>query len=275
MHAIDGRKIARTIEERVKKQVEGKSLKLVTIVVQGSEESWLFARLKDRACRKVGIHHEILGLDTEKQEPIEQEIEKLNRDESVTGIHIQLPLPETIRYTELVGKVALQKDVEGMHPRNLGAIMLGRERIIPCTPKAVLTILHHETIPLKGKNVVIVNHSTIVGKPLALLMLNRDATVSVCHVYTKNLASCTKQADILVTATGVRGLITGEHVREGCILIDAGIKEENGAVYGDADESARMKAGAFTPVPGGVGPVTIACMLENVVEAYKNIHKGP
>jgi len=274
MRVIDGRKIAGTIEERVKKQVEGKSLKLVTIVVRGSEESWLFARLKDRACRRVGIHHEILGLDTERQEPIEQEIEKLNRDESVTGINIQLPLPEHMDHTELVGKVTMEKDVEGMHPFNLGALMLGRERIIPCTPKAVLTILKHEGISLEGKEVVIVNHSTIVGKPLAQLMLNRDATVSVCHAYTKNLASYTKQADILITATGVRGLITGEHVCEGCILIDAGIKEENGTVYGDADESAQEKAEAFTPVPGGVGPVTIACMLENVVEAHKNIHKG-
>lgn len=275
MRAIDGRKIARGIEERVKVQVEGKSVKLVTLVVQGSQESWLFARLKDRACRRVGIHHEILGLDTEKQKTIEQEIEKLNRDEDVTGINIQLPLPKNMDYGALVRKVAIQKDVEGMHPHHLGSLMLGREHMIPCTPKAVLTILAHEAISLTGKNVVIVNHSSIVGKPLAILILNRDATVSVCHIYTKNLATYTKEADILVTATGIRGLITEEHVRDGCILIDAGIKEENGIVYGDATRSAQMKAAAFTPVPGGVGPVTIACMLENVVEAYTNIHKGP
>ncbi len=274
MHIIDGRKIASEIEERIKEEVDGKDIRIATVVIQGSEESWLFARLKDKACKRVGIQHEIIGLDYGEQREIEKEIVRLSEDDSITGINIQLPLPQNIDYNSLVEKIDVRKDIEGMHPYNIGCLLLGREEMIPCTPKAVLRILEHEGIELEGKEVVIINHSNIIGKPLALLMLNRNATVTVCHVYTKNLEMHTRKAEILVTATGVKWLIKEEHVSDGCIIIDAGIKKENGKVYGDVHESAAMKARAVTPVPGGVGPVTIASLLENAVEAYKKLHKA-
>ena len=274
MHIIDGRKIAQEMEEEIKRKVDGKEIKIVTVVIEGNEESWLFARLKDKACKRVGIEHEILGMEYKRQEDIEKEIEGLNEDKEVTGINIQLPLPEGMNYLDLVKKIDVRKDVEGMHPYNIGNLLLGREEMIPCTPKAVLKILEHERINLQGKDVVIINHSNIIGKPLAMLLLNRNATVAICHVYTKDLISYTKRAEILITATGVKGLIKGEHVSNECIIIDAGIKKEGNRVYGDVHESVAKKAKAVTPVPGGVGPVTIASMLENAVTAYEKIHKG-
>ena len=274
MHIIDGRKIAAEMEEKIKKVAEGKEIKIATVVIKGNEESWLFARLKDKACKRVGIEHEIIGLDYDKQKKIEEEIVKLSDDESITGINIQLPLPSDIDYNSLVEKIDIRKDIEGMHPYNIGCLLLGKEEIIPCTPKAILKILQHEDIELGGKEVVIINHSNIIGKPLAMLLLNRNATVTVCHVYTKDLAMHTKRAEILITATGVKWLIKEEHIGKECIIIDAGIKKEGSKVFGDVHESAARKAKAVTPVPGGVGPVTIASLLENALVAYEKIHKG-
>ena len=273
MKIIDGRAIAREMEEEIEKKAEGKKVKIATVVIEGNKESWLFARLKDKACKRTGIEHEIIGLENVSQEKAEEEIKKLSDDENITGINIQLPLPSFIDYNRLIEKIDMRKDIEGMHPCNLGNLMLGKEEIIPCTPKAVLKILNHENVELEGKNVVVINHSNIIGKPLAILLLNRNATVSVCHVYTKNLKEYTQRADILITATGVKALIKEGDVKEGCIIVDAGIKEENGKVYGDVDESAAKKAMAITPVPGGVGPVTIASMLENAIIAYEKLHK--
>lgn len=273
MQKIDGRKIAEKIEEEVKKRAEGKEIKIATIVVNGNEESILFAKLKDKACKRTGIEHEIIGIEHAEQEGIKKEIDYLNRDEKITGINIQLPLPPSLNHYELVKKILPEKDIEGIHPCNIGNLIFSHEEIVPCTPKAILKIIENENIILEGKDVVIINHSTIIGKPLSILMLNRNATVSVCHVYTKNLSSYTKKADILITATGVKWLIKGEHIKDGCIIIDAGIKKEEEKIYGDVHESALKKAKAFTPVPGGVGPVTISCMLENSLIAYEKLHK--
>ncbi|MEM1514256.1 MAG: bifunctional 5,10-methylenetetrahydrofolate dehydrogenase/5,10-methenyltetrahydrofolate cyclohydrolase [Candidatus Thermoplasmatota archaeon] len=273
MRAIDGKALAKKIEEKIKEKAKDKEIKIVTFVVGSNEESLLFANLKDKACKRAGFEHEIIGYDFIKQEEFENEIEKLNEDKHVTGINIQLPLPANLDYNRLISKIDYRKDIEGMHPLNLGNIMLGKEEILPSTPKAVLKIIESEKIYLRGKNVVIISHSKIIGKPLAILLLNRDATVSVCHVYTDNIKKYTTKADLLITATGVKWLIKEEHIKKNCIIIDAGIKKENGKIYGDVDESATKKALAFTPVPGGVGPVTIACMLENAIIAYEKIHK--
>lgn len=274
MHIIDGRKIASRMEEEISRKVEGKEIKIVTLIAEGSEESILFAQLKDKACRRVGIEHEIRRFDYISQAEMEREIEELNNDESITGINIQLPLPLHLDYNKLIKKIDERKDVEGLHPYNIGNMLLGNEELIPCTPKAILKILESEKIKLQGKDVVVVNHSNIVGKPLAILLLNRNVTVTVCHIYTKDLKQHTQKADIIITATGVKGLIKEEHVSNESIIIDAGIKKENGKIYGDVDESAAVKAKAVTPVPGGVGPVTIACMLENALISYEKIHKG-
>ncbi len=273
MRAIDGKAIAKRIEEGVKERAKDKEIKIVTFVIGENEESLLFANLKDNACKRVGIEHEIVGFESISQNEFEMEIEKLNEDNKITGINIQLPLPPNLDYNRLISRIDYRKDIEGMHPINIGKIILGEEDILPSTPKAILKIIENEKISLKGKNAVIINHSKIIGKPLAILLLNRDATVSICHIYTDDIKKYTRKADLLITATGVKGLIRDEHIKKSCIIIDAGIKKEDGQIYGDADESAKKKAEAFTPVPGGVGPVTIACMLENAVIAYEKVHK--
>jgi len=164
-----------------------------------------------------------------------------------------------------------KKDVEGFNPHNMGNVLIGSESIIPCTPLAVLTILEHEKVDLKGKDVVVVNHSNVVGKPLTALFLNRNATVSVCHVFTKDIKPYTSKADILVTATGIPKLITAGHVKKNAFVIDVGIVSTKEGICGDVDmNSVKEKAGRVTPVPGGVGPVTVACSLKNMIKTYKN-----
>jgi len=268
MHIIDGKKIAREMEEEIRKKAEGKEIKIATLVYEKNEESMLFSKLKEKAFERVGFEYETIYFDRLDERKIIEAIKKLNDDKKITGINIQLPMPG-IDYNKMIERVDVKKDIEGMHPFNIGNTLLGNEKIIPCTPKAVLRIIEHEGIELQGKDVVVVNHSNIVGKPLSMLLLNRNATVSVCHVYTKNLKDYTRKADLLVTATGVKWLIRGEHVKEGVIIIDAGIKKEGSRVYGDVHKSAAAKAKAITPVPGGVGPVTIASMLENALLAYE------
>ena len=274
MHIIDGRKIAEEMEKKVRKEAEGKKIKIATIVVGESKESILFAKLKEKAFKRVGFDYETIYFEEAKQSKIENEVKKMNDDVKITGINIQLPLPKKLNYINLVKKIDAKKDIEGMNPCNIGNTLLGNENIVPCTPKAILKIIEHENIKLQGKNVVIINHSNIVGKPLAMLMLNRNATVSVCHVFTKNLMEYTKKADLLITATGIKWLIKGQYVKEGVIIIDAGIKEQDGKIYGDVHESAAKKSSRITPVPGGVGPVTIASVLENAIMSYKMLGKN-
>lgn len=271
MHLIDGGRIAAEIETGVRKQAAGKDIHLVTIMMKGSQESALYARLKEQACRRVGIHAETTTFPRDADmDDLVDGIDALNANDDVDGIMVQLPLPG-IDYHELVQRIDPAKDVEGMHPHNLGLTQLGHERLAPCTPRAVIRILEYEDVALQGKDVVVVNHSDIVGKPLADMLLNRDATVSICHVYTADLASYTKRADVLVTGAGVQGLITGEHVQDGAIVVDVAIVSDEDGVHGDVDlDAVRDRAAMVTPVPGGVGPVAIACLLENAVTASKD-----
>ncbi|MEA2053886.1 MAG: bifunctional 5,10-methylenetetrahydrofolate dehydrogenase/5,10-methenyltetrahydrofolate cyclohydrolase [Candidatus Thermoplasmatota archaeon] len=271
MHIVDGRKIAREIEQEIRESIETGKPFVATILVEGSKESELYAKLKEKACKRVGFNSKTLRFSRNAcKEEIIDAVKRLNEDEGIHGIMIQMPLPG-IEHNEVVKVIDPKKDVEGVHPYNMGMTLLNKEFLVPCTPRAVLKILEHENVDVKSKDVVIINHSNIVGKPLAAMMLNRNATVSVCHVYTKNFKEYTGRADIVVTGAGVKGLITGEHVRDGSIVIDVGIVKEGGKVYGDVDlDSVKEKAEIITPVPGGVGPVTIACMLENVVKTYCN-----
>ncbi len=272
MRIVDGRKIAEEMEGQIREKSGSPSI--ATILVEGSEESELYAKLKEKACARVGFKSKTLKLPAGAGgRAILNAVKELNEDDSVDGIMVQFPIPG-IDYSEVAGAIDPKKDVEGIHPFNIGMTMLNNEFLVPCTPLAVIKILEHEGIDVKGKDVVIVNHSHIVGKPLAAMMLNRNATISVCHVYTKKLADYTRRADILVTGAGVKGLITKEYVKEGSIVIDVGIVKEGDAIYGDVDfDSVKEKAGMITPVPGGVGPVTIACMLENALRAY-NLRKN-
>jgi len=275
---IDGRKIARDIRKKTAKEV--KELKsrykttpnITTIKIGKDPSSELYLRLRNNACREVGIKSKHLEFPQDVSEnEILRSITRLNEDNSVHGILIQYPIPGHISSDKLMNAVNPKKDIEGLNPLNMGRTLIGDEHLIPCTPLSVLTILEHENTDLKGKDVVIVNHSNLVGKPLAALFLNRNATVSVCHVFTKELKRYTTKADILVTATGIPRIIKNDHVKNDVFVIDVGIVNTKDGICGDVDfDSVKEKAGKITPVPGGVGPVTVACSLRNMLKTYKN-----
>jgi len=278
---IDGRKIAENLRKEIKNEINSlkskynKTPNITTIKIGNDPSSELYLKLRTRACDEVGIKSNHLEFTSDVSEKkVLQSIYKLNKDDNVHGILIQFPLPKNISSDKLVNALDPKKDVEGFNPFNIGRTLVGDENIIPCTPLSVLTILEHEKTVLKGKDIVIVNHSNIVGKPLAALFLNRDATVSVCHVFTKDFKKYTKKADIIVTATGVPNIIKNDHVKNGVFVIDVGIIKTKDGVCGDVNfDSVKEKAGKITPVPGGVGPVTVACSLLNMVKTFKNCVK--
>jgi methylenetetrahydrofolate dehydrogenase (NADP+)/methenyltetrahydrofolate cyclohydrolase len=274
---IDGKKIAEYIRSNVSKEISNlKSIykiqpNIVTVKIGNDPSSDLYLKLRDKACKEVGI----LSNHTEFKEDVSEKevlnlIYKLNQNKNVHGILIQLPVPKHIFLDNLINALEPKKDVEGLNPYNIGRTLNGDELIVPITPLSVLTILEYEKTKLEGKNIVIINHSKHVGKPLAALFLNRNATVSVCHVFTRNLKSFTTNADILVSATGLPKLIKNEHIKENAFVIDVGIIKTKDGICGDVDfEEVKEKAGLITPVPGGVGPVTVACSLKNMIKTYK------
>ena len=275
---VNGRKIAKEIRKNISEEIVQLKTKynsnpvVTTIIVGNDSSSKLYLRLRDNACNEAGIVSKHVEFDaTISQEKILQTIQQLNTDDSVHGILVQYPVPKHLSQEKLMRAIDQRKDVEGLNPINLGRTLIGDEYLVPCTPLSVLTILEHEHVALKGKDIVIINHSNIVGKPLASLLLNRNATVAVCHVFTKNLMQYTSQADILITGAGVPKLITKDYVKDNAIVFDVGIVETKDGVCGDVDfDSVKEKAAVLTPVPGGVGPVTIACALKNMVKTYKN-----
>ena len=275
---INGREIAKEIRSKISTEVQRLKKKyqreplITTILIGKNPSSELYLKLRTTACNEVGITSRLLRFDADvSEETILQTIQDLNNDPSVHGIFIQYPVPSHLSPNTLMQAVAAKKDVEGFNPENLGRTLIGDEALVPCTPLSVLTILEHEQIELQGKDVVIVNHSNIVGKPLAALLLNRNATVAICHVYTKNLKQYTSKADILITGAGVLNLITKDYIKNKAIVVDVGIIETKDGIRGDVDfESVQEKAALLTPVPGGVGPVTIACALSNMMKTYKN-----
>ncbi|KYK22956.1 bifunctional 5,10-methylene-tetrahydrofolate dehydrogenase/5,10-methylene-tetrahydrofolate cyclohydrolase [Thermoplasmatales archaeon SM1-50] len=275
---VNGRQIAKEIRKninydigRLKKKYQTTPV-ITTIAIGQNPSSELYLKLRNAACDEVGILSKILHFkDDVSEKTILQTIKCLNDDPAVHGIFVQYPTPSHISPTRLMRTVAAKKDVEGFNPENLGRTLIGDEDLVPCTPLSVLTILEHEQVPLKAKDIVIVNHSNIVGKPLAALLLNRNATVAVCHVFTQNLKRYTLQADILITGAGVTNLITRDYIKNNAIIIDVGIIETLKGIRGDVDsESVKENASLITPVPGGVGPVTIACALSNMVKTYRH-----
>jgi len=275
---IDGKKIAEEIRKDVfKKIMQLKSIykiqpNIVTVKIGIDPSSDLYLKLRDKACKEVGIFSSHLDFKENVSEiEVLKSLYKLNQDKNVHGILIQLPVPKHLSSDNLINALDPKKDVEGLNPYNIGRTLNGDEQIVPITPLSVLTILEHEKINLEGKNVVIINHSKHVGKPLAALFLNRNATVCVCHVFTKDLRSFTINADILVSATGVPKLIKNKYIKENAFLIDVGIVKTKEGICGDIDfEEVKDKAGGITPVPGGVGPVTVACSLKNMTKTFKN-----
>ncbi len=274
---IDGKKIAEDIKKSVSQEIDELynkydiKPKIASVIIGENKESNLYLKLRDKACKKVGIEsvHVKLKADVTEKKVLE-EISKLNKEEDIHGILIQMPTPAHIKKSKIFETLSPNKDVEGFTFENMGRLLIGDEFIVPCTPLAVLKILESEKIDLKGKDVVIVNHSTVVGKPLCELFLNRDASVSISHVFTKDLFSYTNKADILVSATGIPNIIKKAHVKPDCFVIDVGIIKTDKGVTGDVDfDAVKEISSKITPVPGGVGPVTVACSLLNMLKIFK------
>lgn len=275
---INGRSLAKKVEEEVKKGVEALKAQraitpgLATILVGEDPASKMYVRLKHKACERTGIHAEDHNLPASiSQEELIAHIQQLNLRSDIHGILLQLPLPRHLNDKEAMLAIDPKKDADGFHPYNMGNLLIGNEGFVPCTPKGVIRAMEEHGIQIQGKHAVVVGHSNVVGKPMAAMLINRNATVSVCHVFTQNLEQYTLDADILVVGTGVKHLIKADMVKEGVVVFDVGITEENGKVYGDVDfENVIKKASLITPVPGGVGPMTISILMQHVLMAAKD-----
>ncbi len=240
--------------------------------------SLVYVRNKQKACEKVGILWERINLDasTATTETLIKEIQKLNLDKKTNGILVQVPLPKHIYLPEVIKAINPYKDVDGFHAYNLGKTVLSTqfEELVPCTPKGIIKLLEHYNIDVKGMDATVIGYSNIVGKPISAMLLNRGATVTTCHIDTKDLKNHTKKADLVVVAVGKAGLLTADMVKKGVIVIDVGMNKINRKLVGDCDfEKISKKASYITPVPGGIGPMTVACLMENTLIAYKKQQK--
>lgn len=268
---IDGKEIAEQVilkvEMRVRELVkEGITPGLTVVLVGQDPASETYVANKERTSKRIGMYSQVIQKEqTISEQELLQVISDLNEDSSVHGILIQLPLPAHIDEHKVLQAIHPDKDVDGFHPVNVGKLLLGQQGFIPCTPYGVIQLLEYSGISIEGKHAVIVGRSNIVGKPMGQLLLNRHATVTYTHSKTKNLEDFTKQADLLIVATGQPQMITGNYIKEGAAVIDVGIhRNSDGRLSGDVDfTSASEVAGAITPVPGGVGPMTIAMLMEN------------
>ncbi|BCD62027.1 methylenetetrahydrofolate dehydrogenase (NADP+) / methenyltetrahydrofolate cyclohydrolase [Nitratiruptor sp. YY08-26] len=277
MQILDGKKLSQKIKEQIKSEVAELKEKyaitpgLAVILVGDDPASHTYVKMKAKACKEVGFYsivHEMPESIT--QEKIEETIKLMNQNPNIDGILVQLPLPIHIDATRILELIEPAKDVDGFHPYNFGRLMQGLDTFAPCTPLGVIELLHEYNIDPKGLDVCVVGASNIVGKPMAALLLNAFATVDICHIYTKDLQSHTKRADMVVVGVGKAGLITADMVKDGAIVIDIGINKVDGKIVGDVDfEEVSKKASYITPVPGGVGPMTIAMLLQNTLKAAK------
>lgn len=274
---IDGKKISAEIKEELKAEVatlkeKGKEATLAVIQVGDDPASSVYVRNKKKACEYIGIHslsYELPETTTEKE--LLELIEKLNQDDTVNGILVQLPLPKHMDEDKVIQAISPKKDVDGFHPQNVGALVIGQKGFVSCTPAGIIELLKRSDIEMEGKNCVIIGRSNIVGKPMALLMLRENATVTITHSRTKNLQQICKEADILIVAIGKKEFITKEYVKEGAVVIDVGIhRDENNKLSGDVKfDEVEPLASAITPVPGGVGPMTIAMLMNNCVSTMR------
>ncbi len=276
MILLDGKalseKIINNLKEKVSKLV--KIPTLAVILVGDDKASKIYVNKKNECAKNIGINSICLNFpETVSEEELQKEIEKLANNSDIDAILVQLPLPKHINKNNIINKIPAKKDVDGFHPYNLGCLLSGvKPFAVPCTPKGIMRILNEYAIKVEGKNIVVIGRSNIVGKPLAQLMLNENATVTVCHSKTKNLKEITNKADVLIVATGKPKLIDASYVKEDSVIIDVGISRQNdGKLSGDVDfETVKNKAAYITPVPGGVGPMTIAMLMENTIELSVN-----
>lgn len=269
---IDGKKISAQVKDECKERVakEGLDVTLAVIQVGNDPASTVYVGNKKKACEYIGIHslaYELPEETTEKE--LLELVDKLNGDENVHGILVQLPLPPHMDEDKVIRAISPKKDVDGFHPQSVGALSIGQPGFVSCTPAGIIQLLKRSGVEMDGKECVIIGRSNIVGKPMALLMLRENATVTVCHSHTKNLKEVTKRADILIVAIGKPKFITREYVKEGAVVIDVGIhRNENNKLCGDVDfDDVEPVVSAITPVPGGVGPMTIAMLMNNCIEA--------
>lgn len=272
MAIIDGKLVSATVREEIKEKIAeagekyGKTFKLTVIIAGNDPASEIYVRNKGKACEAVGIQSETIKLsENTSQEEIEKIVTDKVSDDSVDGILVQLPLPKTLDEKRVLKLIPPEKDVDGFTDANVGRLALFSDNALcSCTPQGMIKLLDYYDIPLKGKHAVVVGRSNIVGKPMSLMLLRRDCTVTVCHSKTENLAKYTKDADILVCAVGKKHIITADMVKDGAVVLDAGINRVDGKIYGDADyEEISKKAAYITPVPGGVGPMTITMLMYN------------
>jgi methylenetetrahydrofolate dehydrogenase (NADP+)/methenyltetrahydrofolate cyclohydrolase len=275
---LDGKKIAEEIKNELRNEVLAlKEIGIVpglaVILVGEDSASQIYVKNKERVAKEIGINSEVIKLpDLIAQEDLEKLISQVNADEKIHGILVQLPLPKQIDAKRIINLIDPKKDVDCFHPENVGRMMIGEARFLPCTPAGILELLKRTEIEVEGKNVVIVGRSNIVGKPLAVMLINLGATVTVCNSKTKNLPEICAQADILISATGRAGLICKEMVKQDAVVVDVGInRNAEGKLVGDVDYiHVCDKTSCITPVPGGVGPMTIMMLMRNTILAAKN-----
>lgn len=274
---LDGKQIAKDYRQGLQDQVEalkekGFTPKLSVILVGNDGASQSYVRSKKKAAEKIGMISEIVHLEeTATEEEVLNELKRLNNDDSVSGILVQVPLPKQVSEQKILEAINPDKDVDGFHPINIGKLYIDEQTFVPCTPLGIMEILKHADIDLEGKNAVVIGRSHIVGQPVSKLLLQKNASVTILHSRSKDMASYLKDADVIVSAVGKPGLVTKDVVKEGAVIIDVGnTPDENGKLKGDVDyDAVKEIAGAITPVPGGVGPLTITMVLNNTLLAEK------
>ncbi|MDC0430088.1 bifunctional methylenetetrahydrofolate dehydrogenase/methenyltetrahydrofolate cyclohydrolase FolD [Candidatus Thioglobus sp.] len=275
MNIIDGKQIAQKLRNDIAKKVEklDRAPGLAVILVGDDPASTIYVRNKDNACKEVGFYSEKINKSANiTQQELLDEVIRLNNDDKIDGILVQLPLPKHLDTNLVIETISPEKDVDGFHSENIGKLMQNKANLRPCTPKGVMTMLATTGIDLIGKDCVVIGASNIVGRPMAMELLNAGATVTICNSKTQDLSGKLQRADVIVVAVGVAHLVKGNWIKKGAVVIDVGINRlETGKLVGDVDfESAIKNAGWISPVPGGVGPMTIATLLENTLTAYQN-----
>ncbi len=279
MKIIDGKGFSKKVQQQVKEEHEilkdktGKTAGLAVIIVGENPASQVYVRNKTRACENVGFYSETIELPASiSEDELVEEVKKLNENDKINGILVQLPLPNHIDEMKIINTISPEKDVDGFHALNVGKMVLGdKTGFLPCTPYGIMQLLEEYKIDVIGKDVVIVGRSNIVGKPMALMLIEKGATVKVCNSKTKDLSGKMQRADIIIAAAGVPKLVKAKDVKNGAVVIDVGINRVDGKLCGDVDyDEVIEKVSLITPVPGGVGPMTIASLIKNTLTSYKN-----
>lgn len=278
---IDGKKLAKEIQEKVTREVaelvkEGKKPGLAVVLVGDNQASRTYVRNKQKRTEEAGMKSVLIELpENVTEEKLLSVVEELNEDKTIHGILVQLPLPEHISEEKVIDTISYDKDVDGFHPVNVGNLFIGKDSFVPCTPAGIIELIKSTGTQIEGKRAVVIGRSNIVGKPVAQLLLNENATVTIAHSRTKDLLQVAKEADILVVATGLAKFVKKDYIKPGAIVIDVGMdRDENNKLCGDVDfDDVVEEAGFITPVPGGVGPMTITMLLANTLKAAKRIWK--